>query len=170
VKNLAKNPYLARSISDAAWGEFGSQLRYKAAWYGATLAVAPCFFASSKTCSSCGRVCQEMPLAERIFRCQHCDLVADRDTNAAANLAWGEAEHCSATWAPDPEARGRVTKACGGRSAGRHLGDGGTAPENLDPGKKQEPVVRQRADRTPEKGGQQMTCPLTLLPVARLRR
>jgi putative transposase len=142
VKNLAKNPHLARSISDAAWGEFGSQLRYKAAWYGATLAVAPRFFASTKTCSSCRWVCQEMTLAERIFACQHCGLVADRDTNAAANIAaWGEAEHRSATLAPDPEARGRVTKACGGRSAGYHLGDGGTAPETPDPGKKQEPVA-----------------------------
>jgi putative transposase len=142
VKNLVKNRHLARSIYDAAWGELSSQLRYKAAWYGATLLVAPRFFASTKTCSSCGWLCQEMTLGERIFRCQNCGLTADRDTNAAANLAaWGEAEQRSATLAPDPEARGRVTKACGGRSAGHHLGDGGTAPETPDPGKKQEPVA-----------------------------
>jgi putative transposase len=142
VKNLVKNRHLARSIYDAAWGELSSQLRYKAAWYGATLLVAPRFFASTKTCSSCGWLCQEMTLGERIFRCQNCGLTADRDTNAAANLAaWGEAERRSATQAPDPEARGRVTKACGGRSAGHHLGDGGTAPETPDPGKKQEPVA-----------------------------
>jgi putative transposase len=29
VKNLVKNHHLARSISDAAWGELGRQLRYK---------------------------------------------------------------------------------------------------------------------------------------------
>jgi putative transposase len=142
VKNLVKNHHLARSISDAAWGELGSQLRYKAEWYGAILVVAPRFFASTKTCSSCGWVWQDMTLADHVFACQRCDLVADRDTNAAANLAaWGEAEQCSATWAPDPEARGRVTKACGGRSAGHHLGDGGTAPESPEVGKKQEPVA-----------------------------
>jgi putative transposase len=142
VKNMVKNRHLARSINDAAWGELGSQLRYKADWYGATLVVAPRFFASTKTCSSCGWVCEEMTLAERAFRCQRCKLDTDRDTNAAANLAaWGEAEYRSATLAPDPEARGRVTKACGGRSAGHHLGDGGTAPESPDPGKKQEPVT-----------------------------
>jgi putative transposase len=136
VKNMVKNAHLARSIHDAAWGELASQLRYKSAWFGATLVVAPRFFASTKTCSSCGWVCQEMTLAERVFRCEHCDLVADRDVNAAANLAaWGEAEQRSATQALDPEARGRVTKACGGRSAGHHLGDGGTAPETPDPGK-----------------------------------
>jgi putative transposase len=142
VKNLVKNHHLARSINDAAWGEFGRQLHYKAEWYGAILVVAPRFFASTKTCSSCGWVWQDMTLADRVFACQRCDLVADRDTNAAANLAaWGKAEQCSATQAPDPEARGRVTNACGGRSAGHHLGDGGTAPETPDPGKKQEPVA-----------------------------
>jgi putative transposase len=142
VKNMVKNHHLARSINDAAWGELASQLRYKADWYGASLVVAPRFFASTKTCSSCGWVCEEMDLAQRIFACERCDLVADRDTNAAANLAaWGEAEHRSANQAPDPEARGRVTNACGGRSAGHHLGDGGTAPESPDPGKKQEPVA-----------------------------
>jgi len=142
VKNMVKNHHLARSISDAAWGELARQLRYKADWYGATLVVAPRFFASTKTCSSCGWVNQEMTLAERIFACRRCQLVRDRDTNAAANLAaWGEAEHRSATQAPDPEARGRVAKACGGRSAGRHLGDGGTPPETPGPGQKQEPVA-----------------------------
>ena len=57
VKNMVKNHHLARSINDAAWGQLGSQLRYKADWYGATLVVAPRFFASTKTCSSCGWVC-----------------------------------------------------------------------------------------------------------------
>ena len=142
VKNMVKNRYLARSVMDAAWGELGYQLRYKANWYGADLVVAPRYFASTKTCSSCGWVFQEMTLSDRVFCCKSCGLVADRDTNAAANLAaWGEAEHRSATQAPDPEARGRVTNACGGSSAGRHLGDGGTALETPDSGKKQEPVA-----------------------------
>jgi putative transposase len=68
IEDLAvKNHHLARSIYDAAWGELGSQLRYKADWYGATLVTAPRFFASTKTCSSCGWVCQKMTLAVRIF-------------------------------------------------------------------------------------------------------
>jgi putative transposase len=137
---MVKNRHLTRAISDARWGTFARQLAYKADWYGAALVTAPRFFPSTKTCSRCGN-CQEVALKERTYRCAHCGLVLDRDTNAAANLAaWGEAEYCSASEVPDPDARGRVDKACGGRSAGRHLGGGGTAPATPQRGKKQEPV------------------------------
>ena len=30
---------------------------------------------------------EEMPLGERVFRCEGCGLVSDRDLNAARNLA-----------------------------------------------------------------------------------
>ena len=45
------------------------------------------------------------PMSDRVFACQGCGLIADRDTNATANLAaWGEGEYSSRTQAPDPEA------------------------------------------------------------------
>lgn len=48
-------------------------------------------FASSKTCSACGAVRPKLALAERTYRCDACGLIADRDANAAADLAaWGE--------------------------------------------------------------------------------
>jgi putative transposase len=144
IQNLVRNRHLARAISDAGWGEFARLVAYKASWYHCELVVAPRFFASTKTCSGCGRFKESMALSERQFRWAGCGLVIDRDTNAAANLAiWGEAEFVSATQVPDPQARGRVTNARGGRSADRHDGDGGTAPGNPLGGKKQEPT---RAD------------------------
>jgi putative transposase len=112
IANMVKNHRLSRAIADACWGELARQMSYKAAWYGAVLVTAPRFFASTKTCSACGWQAQEMALSERTFSCPHCGLAMDRDTNAAANLAaWGEAEYSSASQAPDPEARGRVTNA-----------------------------------------------------------
>jgi putative transposase len=112
IAHLMKNRRLSRAISDACWGELARQMTYKAAWYGTVLVTAPRFFASTKTCSVCGWQAEEIALSERIFSCHQCGLSVDRDTNAAANLAaWGEAEYSSASQAPDPEARGRVTNA-----------------------------------------------------------
>jgi putative transposase len=48
------------------------------------------FYPSSKTCSACGTAKATLALSERIFRCEHCGLVADRDVNAARTIA-GEA-------------------------------------------------------------------------------
>jgi putative transposase len=126
VANLMTNRWLVRAISDVAWTELARQLAYKSAWFGAKLVVCDRWFASTKTCSGCGSVKQQMGLAERIFRCTGCGLVIDRDLNAAANLAaWAERSHAQA---PDRQAGGRVINALGGVGAGHRLGDGETSP------------------------------------------
>ena len=78
-----------RSIRDAAFGELARQIGYKADWYGTELMVADRWFASSKTCSSCGVRRPSLRLGERTYRCTQpdCGLVIDRDLNAAVNLA-----------------------------------------------------------------------------------
>ena len=124
VHNLLRNGPLARAIGDAAWSGFTRQLAYKAEWFGAELVVCDRWFPSSRTCSRCGKTRERMGLAERVFRCDACELVVDRDRNAAANLAaW--AEHARA---PDRQAGGRVTNASGGEGADRRLDDGVTSP------------------------------------------
>jgi len=87
VEGMLKNHHLARAISDVGWGEFRRQLEYKAKWHGSKVMVADRWFASSKTCSSCGWVDENLTLANRMFICQACHLVIDRDLNAARNLA-----------------------------------------------------------------------------------
>jgi len=42
--------------------------------------------ASTKKCSRCGNVKDEMPLSERTYRCGQCGWVIDRDLNAAINI------------------------------------------------------------------------------------
>jgi putative transposase len=86
VAGMLKNHRLARSISDASWSEFVRQLEYKVVWNGGKVIKAGRFYPSTKTCSACGMVKDEMPLSERTYRCGGCGLVIDRDVNAARNL------------------------------------------------------------------------------------
>ncbi|TDC93375.1 transposase [Nonomuraea deserti] len=92
VRNMVKNHSLARAVSDASWREFRSMLEYKAAWYGRTLVAVDRWLPSSRLCSRCGTLQEEMPLKVREWTCA-CGAVHDRDVNAAKNvLAAGLAE------------------------------------------------------------------------------
>jgi putative transposase len=86
VAGMVRNRRLARAIADQGWAEFHRQLCYKTTWYGSRILVAPRFHPSSKICSSCGLVKAALPLDVRLFRCEACGLVMDRDLNAARNL------------------------------------------------------------------------------------
>ena len=86
VAGMVKNHHLAKSIMDAAFGEFPRQLEYKTTRSGATLHVADRWFASSQTCSKRGSVKAKLSLSERTYRCDSRGLVLDRDLNAAINI------------------------------------------------------------------------------------
>ena len=86
VAGMVKNHHLARSLSDAALGEFRRQLEYKTTRSGATLHVVDRWYRSSKTCSNCGVVKAKLSLSERVFHCDACGLSLDRDLNAAINI------------------------------------------------------------------------------------
>ena len=83
---MVKNRRLAKAIMDASFGEFRRQLEYKTARSGAALHVVDRWYPSSKTCSKCGAVKAKLPLSERVYRCDGCGLVMDRDLNAAINI------------------------------------------------------------------------------------
>jgi putative transposase len=91
VAGMRKNHHLAQAIGDVGWGEFRRQLSYKAAWYGCRVLVASRWEPSSKTCSGCGWVDDDLTLADRTFVCRtptvRCGVVLERDLNAAINLA-----------------------------------------------------------------------------------
>jgi putative transposase len=89
VKNMVKNPHLSKSISDVGWGEFTRQLGYKAAWYGRFLVKIDRFFPSTKRCSACGYVLEELDLSVREWVCPNCGVTHQRDHNAAKNV-WAE--------------------------------------------------------------------------------
>ena len=96
VVNMAQNPHLAKSILDAGWGYFRLQLFSKAAYAGRiAVAVPPAL--TSKTCSGCGTIFENLTLADRWVSCE-CGLSMDRDENAARNLLALGQRAWRATW------------------------------------------------------------------------
>lgn len=83
VSGMIKNRRLSTSISDASWGTFLRQLKYKTEWAGKNLLQCGQFDATSKTCSCCGHKKDELKLSTRKWTCKKCLTRHDRDVNAA---------------------------------------------------------------------------------------
>jgi IS605 OrfB family transposase len=77
---------LAKSIHDAAWGQFMAMLAYKAKLYGRTVIKVNKWFPSSQRCSTCGHRDGPKPLKVRTWSCRGCGVTHDRDVNAACNI------------------------------------------------------------------------------------
>jgi putative transposase len=86
VVGMLKNHCLAQAVADSNFGEIRRQLEYKSLWYGVHLVTIDRFYPSSKTCSGCTYVKPELKLSERVFVCEACGRVMDRDLNAAINI------------------------------------------------------------------------------------
>jgi putative transposase len=86
IKGMLQNHKLAGSISDAGWGMFVDMLKYKAEWYGKNIIQIGRFEPSSKTCNVCGNINEELTLKDRVWTCNNCNTIHDRDINAAINI------------------------------------------------------------------------------------
>lgn len=86
IKGMVKNARLAKQISDVAWGNFLTMLEYKGDIYGCEILYVDRFFPSSKRCSSCGYIKEDLTLKIREWKCPECGKFWDRDVNAALNL------------------------------------------------------------------------------------
>ena len=86
VKEMMSNHTLARSVADMSFYEFRRQLEYKAVTAGTRIVVADRWFPSSKMCSNCGCINEDLCLSDREWTCNNCGAHHDRDINAALNL------------------------------------------------------------------------------------
>jgi len=86
IKDLLKNKHLSEKISEQNFYKFREILTYKCKLNNIELVIADKFYPSSKTCSCCGHIKQDLKLKDRVFKCPTCGFEIDRDLNAAINL------------------------------------------------------------------------------------
>ena len=86
VQGMIKNHRLAQAISDVSWSKFNDYLDYKTEWYGKNLIRIGQFEPSSKVCSVCGNINNELKLSDREWSCENCHTHHDRDVNASKNI------------------------------------------------------------------------------------
>ncbi len=85
IQGMVRNHHLAKSIADASWYDIIRKTTYKAESAGkVVLLVDP--GNTSKMCSKCGNIKKDLKLSDRIYKCDACGLVMDRDENAAINI------------------------------------------------------------------------------------
>ena len=86
VKNIMKNHKLAQAMFDVSLGSFYSMLEYKCEWNDKQFVKIDRFFPSSKMCSECGWINQDLTLNIREWTCPSCGEKHDRDFNASKNI------------------------------------------------------------------------------------
>ena len=85
ISNMMKNHCLAQAISDVSWSEFNRMIEYKSEWYGVNVLRIGRFVPSSKTCE-CGVINKDLKLSDRVWECNSCGRVNERDGLAARNI------------------------------------------------------------------------------------
>ena len=86
VKGMMKNKHLSKAIQQQKLYEFRRQLEYKCKWNNIELRIVDRYFPSSKLCHECGTIKKVLKLKDRVYICEECGNVIDRDYQASLNL------------------------------------------------------------------------------------
>ncbi len=86
VKGMIQNRHLSKAVSHQKFYEFRVKLTNKCKENDIELRVVDRWYSSSKLCSCCSNVKKDLKLSDRIYICNDCGLVIDRDMNASINL------------------------------------------------------------------------------------
>lgn len=85
IKAMSRCLNFGKSVYDNAWGMFTIFLQYKLQAEGKQLIKIDRWFPSSKMCSCCGNIKQDIQLSDRVYECE-CGMVINRDYNASINI------------------------------------------------------------------------------------
>lgn len=85
IAGMMKNHCLAQSIADLGLGDFYRMLQYKLQDSGKNYLEIGRFEPSSRMCT-CGKVNAKLTLSDRVWTCEACGSVHDRDHLAAQNI------------------------------------------------------------------------------------
>ena len=86
IKQLLKNKYRAKIISEQNWSSFIKTIKYKCEERGIEFKQVNKFYPSSQICSKCGFTHKKLG-KEEVYICPKCGLIINRDLNAALNLS-----------------------------------------------------------------------------------
>ena len=77
---------LHRLIGESNFYKFHMHLINKCKEYGIKLRLVDTHYPSTQICSCCGKRNKDIKLSDRIFRCDKCGLIMDRDENSGINI------------------------------------------------------------------------------------
>jgi putative transposase len=123
TKGMLANHRLAQAVSDASFFEVKRQLLYKAEQNGGYVQLVSRWFPSSKTCHVCGWMKEDLTLKHRVWTCEQCGTVHERDLNAARTT---EAEALRLVRDVPVVASSGQQFACGAESSGSLCGESAT--------------------------------------------
>lgn len=83
IVKRSRNNNCNRSFNDLKFYQFKERIKYKADCYNKLVFEVNEAY-TSQYCSSCGTI--NKPMASKIYNCNHCNSICDRDINAAKNI------------------------------------------------------------------------------------
>ncbi len=86
MHGMSQALHFGKSVADNSFGTFVTMLSYKLEEQGKKLVKIDKFFPSSKMCSCCGAIKDKLELWERVYSCDCCNAIIDRDYNASINI------------------------------------------------------------------------------------
>lgn len=91
IKGMMQNKRIAPIFQKIGMYNIKQQIIYKSKWRGIKVSEVPTNFPSTQTCSACGNIKgkngTKKQNSSKVYKCDKCGYVIDRDINAAINLA-----------------------------------------------------------------------------------